>query len=324
MTMRAAATFDPRGVHAAIVLCMVVALSAGARRALGQPVVVHDTRGMIEQANWDDFANCYIGGAGTEGNGNESHDTQVADVVVLAARTRLTSITIDTLELVVPEAQTPAGGFLVEVFANLDGNHPAEAPAFSLVVPPEACTFDGLFAASTAITANLTVRTTWSMNLAGGGIVLEPGAWWFSVVPKNDGDPNGCVCRWVGSNACTGIARVHFRCGGIDHGNNYPCDGYPSGSNGHPDWTVNRVFTFPFFPGTMSMRIEGEVMGGGGGNGTPACAADFNGSGHVDVQDIFDFLSAWFAGSPSADFDRGGGVTVQDIFGFLSAWFAGC
>lgn len=56
----------------------------------------------------------------------------------------------------------------------------------------------------------------------------------------------------------------------------------------------------------------------------PACAADFDGSGAINVQDIFDFLAAWFAGEPRADFDGTGGNTVADIFGFLAAWFAGC
>ena len=54
------------------------------------------------------------------------------------------------------------------------------------------------------------------------------------------------------------------------------------------------------------------------------CAADFNGSGMVTVQDIFDFLSAYFAGLPSADFNHVGGITVQDIFDFLTAWFTPC
>ena len=54
------------------------------------------------------------------------------------------------------------------------------------------------------------------------------------------------------------------------------------------------------------------------------CPADFNCSGSVTVQDIFDFLSAWFAARPSADFNGSGSVTVQDIFDYLSAWFAGC
>jgi hypothetical protein len=29
-----------------------------------------------------------------------------------------------------------------------------------------------------------------------------------------------------------------------------------------------------------------------------ACPADFNNSGAVNIQDIFDFLTAWFAGCP--------------------------
>lgn len=56
----------------------------------------------------------------------------------------------------------------------------------------------------------------------------------------------------------------------------------------------------------------------------PPCAADFNGAGGLTVQDIFDFLAAYFAGEPSADFNGVGGLSVQDIFEFLAAYFAGC
>lgn len=54
------------------------------------------------------------------------------------------------------------------------------------------------------------------------------------------------------------------------------------------------------------------------------CVGDFNGVGGVTVQDIFDFLIAYFAGLPAADVNRAGGVTVQDIFDFLVSYFAGC
>ena len=54
------------------------------------------------------------------------------------------------------------------------------------------------------------------------------------------------------------------------------------------------------------------------------CSADFNLSGAVSVQDIFDFLAAWFSTLSSADFNGVGGVSVQDIFDFLAAWFASC
>lgn len=56
----------------------------------------------------------------------------------------------------------------------------------------------------------------------------------------------------------------------------------------------------------------------------PPCPQNFNGADGLTVQDIFDFLSAWFAGQPAADFDNSGTLTVQDIFAFLGAWFAGC
>lgn len=56
----------------------------------------------------------------------------------------------------------------------------------------------------------------------------------------------------------------------------------------------------------------------------PDCIADFDGSGVVSVQDIFDFLSAYFSGNLAADVNHVDGVTVQDIFDFLGAYFAGC
>ncbi len=51
--------------------------------------------------------------------------------------------------------------------------------------------------------------------------------------------------------------------------------------------------------------------------------SDFNHDGVISVQDIFDFLAAWFGGSLAADFNTDGSLSVQDIFDFLGAWFAG-
>ena len=59
--------------------------------------------------------------------------------------------------------------------------------------------------------------------------------------------------------------------------------------------------------------------------GTPfCCGADYNNNGTLEVQDIFDFLNAWFLQVPPSDFNHDGFKNVQDIFDFLSAWFAGC
>ncbi len=61
------------------------------------------------------------------------------------------------------------------------------------------------------------------------------------------------------------------------------------------------------------------------GNQTmPCCFADFNQSGVVSVQDIFDFLFAYFSGFPNVDINQSGVVSVQDIFDFLAAYFSGC
>lgn len=63
-----------------------------------------------------------------------------------------------------------------------------------------------------------------------------------------------------------------------------------------------------------------------GGNTTnPCCLANFNKVGGITVQDVFDFLAAWFAGNPIANItDNGAGVpTIQSIFDFIDAWFTG-
>jgi hypothetical protein len=59
---------------------------------------------------------------------------------------------------------------------------------------------------------------------------------------------------------------------------------------------------------------------------SPCCYADFNKANAISVQDIFDYLNAWFAASPYCHVGGDGivGPTVQDIFTFLNAWFAGC
>ncbi|MFN7022861.1 MAG: GC-type dockerin domain-anchored protein, partial [Phycisphaerales bacterium] len=56
----------------------------------------------------------------------------------------------------------------------------------------------------------------------------------------------------------------------------------------------------------------------------PACPADFNGDGSPTVQDLFDFLTAYFVGDASADVNASGAVTPQDVFDYLTIYFTGC
>lgn len=58
------------------------------------------------------------------------------------------------------------------------------------------------------------------------------------------------------------------------------------------------------------------------GTGCPSGAADINGDGWIGVGDIFDFLSAYFAGSALADCDGDGSVSTQDIYEFLTAYLS--
>lgn len=58
--------------------------------------------------------------------------------------------------------------------------------------------------------------------------------------------------------------------------------------------------------------------------GPVACPADSNSDGSISVQDLFDFLAAYFSGFPAADVNGSQTLTVQDIFDFLTAYFTGC
>ena len=48
----------------------------------------------------------------------------------------------------------------------------------------------------------------------------------------------------------------------------------------------------------FSFLIAADPVTVGAGPALPGCAADFNGDGGVNVQDIFDYLHAWFTGCP--------------------------
>jgi hypothetical protein len=80
--------------------------------------------------------------------------------------------------------------------------------------------------------------------------------------------------------------------------------------------------------GLLSASLVDAVTGFGLGQGLLSvriyCPGDFSRDGTTTVADIFGFLNAWFAASPSADANCDGAVAVTDIFDFLEAWFAGC
>jgi beta-glucanase (GH16 family) len=76
--------------------------------------------------------------------------------------------------------------------------------------------------------------------------------------------------------------------------------------------------------GTGAADIDDVTFGFSTPVATTACPADFNGAGGLTVQDIFDFLSAYFGADNRADFNGDGVLSVQDLFDFLASYFGGC
>jgi hypothetical protein len=54
------------------------------------------------------------------------------------------------------------------------------------------------------------------------------------------------------------------------------------------------------------------------------CAADFDKSGRITVEDLFTFVNKWLDGNPVCDMDRSGAVEVADLFSYLNLWLGGC
>jgi hypothetical protein len=91
--------------------------------------------------------------------------------------------------------------------------------------------------------------------------------------------------------------------------------------------TTQAACTVP--PGVVAgaQWFSGSACNAPGNARTPCCQADYNKSVGVTVQDIFDFINDWFAGSgyarPGSD-GSAGTMSVQNIFDFINDWFAGC
>jgi hypothetical protein len=150
-------------------------------------------------------------------------------------------------------------------------------------------------------------------GLAGSGTIQ------LTLVPFE----TGACCLTVGGCALTSA----YECPGVFQGEGSTCSPSPCPSLAGSCCT-----------GTTCTELDAaacDAAGGSfGGTGTTClhgplnpvtcCRADINGAGGLGVQDIFDFLSAYFAADPRADFNVSGSVTVQDIFDFLAAYFAGC
>jgi len=57
-----------------------------------------------------------------------------------------------------------------------------------------------------------------------------------------------------------------------------------------------------------------------------SCAADYNGDGNLDPDDLADYIACFFEAPPcaQADFDGSGNVDPDDLADYIAAFFAGC
>lgn len=203
---------------------------------------------------------------------------------------------------------TPSTSSWYEIFGFNNTNGPNLALLGMLALPNDDLIFCGTFPPNSAGNVARYTPESGTWSTLGGGLASP--VYQLAVLP------NGDIVAWTGS----GLFRYH--------------DGAAAWSPTQPSLggavIINAMLALP----------NGDLLVAGysGDYGTetpllaryvfpsspPACPADFDCSGGLSVQDIFDFLNAWLAGDPRADFNGVNGITVQDIFDYLNAWFAGC
>jgi hypothetical protein len=147
------------------------------------------------------------------------------------------------------------------------------------------------------------------------------------------GDPcslaSGACCNEV-SGACTWVSRAGCGAGRTWNGS-VSCSPTLCSSSQSPGWgaccggatCVARAGAECVGPNRRFAGV-GIACNAVGAANEPCCRADFDQNLSLTIQDVFAFLSAWFAGDPLADIGLVGSNTIQDVFDYLAAWFSGC
>ncbi len=175
---------------------------------------------------------------------------------------------------------------------------------------------------ATPVTAGSHSTCTWyatvdGISTCGTGNPSGPDVWFSYTAPCT-----GNVTFNTSGSTFDTVLSVHSGCSGSSI-NTLACNddvSFPSNTTSTITMHVNAGTAY-YIRVAGYNATKGDVVLNVGSCHT--CPADFNQNGTLEVQDIFDFLGAWFAGSPSANFN-GGALTVQDIFDFLASWFGGC
>jgi hypothetical protein len=163
----------------------------------------------------------------------------------------------------------------------------------------------------------LVMRTGGNRNDATGGVGFSTLT--LTLTPS----VTGACCQITGACAATAAAD----CAGSYSGDNTVCSPNPcpqpsgaccNGTTCNIRTSTNCIATGGVYQG------NGQPCLGQPGNRITCCTANFNGAGGLTVQDIFDFLGAYFSNNLAADVNHSGTLSVQDVFDFLGQYFAGC
>jgi hypothetical protein len=137
---------------------------------------------------------------------------------------------------------------------------------------------------------------------------------------------------WAAINASGNAAPITLRRGGVVVATDTLTSANALVYNGTPTQLSGRWEIAPSLapPGTFDEITFALTLPNNGGlfidnlAFVAKCPSDFNSSGTSTVQDLFDFIAAYFAAGPNADFNGVNGPTVQDLFDFIAAYFRPC
>jgi hypothetical protein len=162
---------------------------------------------------------------------------------------------------------------------------------------------DGTFQAGAAFATLLNNYRVAAADLSGDGkadfVVTSSNQSAVVVMINNTGPcaPAGVCCR--GATCSTTVADAGQCAGSV-----------PAGSTTHGVWMG-----------------AATACNAAGNSASPCCYADYDKMNGVQVADIFAMLNDWFAGYPFVILGGDGvhgTLAVQNIFDFLNAWFGGC
>ncbi len=86
----------------------------------------------------------------------------------------------------------------------------------------------------------------------------------------------------------------------------------------HASTTAGDAYTLPADPGVRSIEIAV------GSDCPPACYADLDGNGMLNVDDVDAFVAAFLGSDVAADCDASGSLNVDDVDCFVASFLGGC